>query len=38
MNSKTGSAMGSPIAADFDGDGVAEIYVVTGDGNLLCFK
>lgn len=31
-----GSAMGSPIAADFDGDGVAEIYVVTGDGNLLC--
>ncbi len=34
---ETGSAMGSPIAADFDGDGVAEIYVVTGDGNLLCF-
>jgi FG-GAP-like repeat len=34
---ETGSAMGSPIAAGFDGDGVAEIYVVTGDGNLLCF-
>jgi hypothetical protein len=34
---ETGSAMGLPIAADFDGDGVVEIYVVTGDGNLLCF-
>ena len=34
---ETGSAMGSPIAADLDGDGVAEIFVVTGDGNLLCF-
>jgi hypothetical protein len=34
---ETGSAMGSPIAADLDGDGAAEIYVVTGDGNLLCF-
>jgi hypothetical protein len=33
---ETGSAMGSPIAADFDGDGVAEIFVVTGNGNLLC--
>jgi hypothetical protein len=35
---ETGSAMGSPIAADFDGDGVAEIFVVTGDGNLLCIE
>ena len=35
---ETGSAMGSPIAADFDGDGVAEIFVVTGNGNLLCFE
>ncbi len=34
---ETGSAMGSPIAADLDGDGVAEVFVVTGDGNLLCF-
>ena len=36
---ETGVAMGSPIAADFDGDGdgVAEIYIVTGDGNLCCF-
>jgi len=33
---ETGSAMGSPIAADFNGDGVAEIFAVTGDGNLLC--
>jgi hypothetical protein len=35
---ETGSAMGSPIAADFDGDGVAEIFVVAGDGNLICIK
>ncbi len=34
---ETGAALGSPIAADFDGDGSAEIYVVTGDGHLRCF-
>jgi len=32
-----GSAMGSPIAADLDGDGKDEIFVVTGDGNLICY-
>src|ERR1051326_1481251 len=31
---ETDSAMGSPIAADLDGDGISEIYVVSGDGNL----
>ncbi len=35
---QTGSAMGSPIAADFNGDGVPELYVITGDGNLRCFE
>ncbi len=34
---ETGAAMGSPIAADFDGDGRSEIFAVTGDGNLRCF-
>jgi hypothetical protein len=33
---ETDSAIGSPIAADLDGDGKAEIYVVSGDGNLHC--
>jgi len=32
-----GSAMGSPIAADLDGDEKDGILVVAGDGNLMCF-
>ncbi|MFI5200812.1 MAG: FG-GAP repeat domain-containing protein [Candidatus Kapaibacterium sp.] len=34
---ETGAAMGSPMAADFNGVGNSEIYVVTGGGNLRCF-
>ncbi|MDP4200462.1 MAG: VCBS repeat-containing protein [Bacteroidota bacterium] len=33
----SGVAMGSPIAADLDGDGASEIYVVSADGLLTCF-
>jgi hypothetical protein len=32
------ASVGSPIAADLDGDGISEIYVVAADGNLTCFS
>lgn len=32
------ASSGSPIAADLDGDGIAEVYVVAADGNLTCFS
>jgi hypothetical protein len=32
-----GAAMGSPVAADLDGDGTSEVFVVSADGSLLCF-
>ncbi len=32
-----GAGMGSPIAADLNGDGTSEIYVVSADGMMRCF-
>jgi outer membrane protein assembly factor BamB len=32
------ASAGSPIAADLDGDGVSEIYIVSAEGNLTCFS